>query len=56
MKILKLTKFLVNEYLSRSETREDHVIYFLKYKRSYSLTNIYLKFNIYCLINNNKFE
>jgi hypothetical protein len=51
---IKLTKFLVNEYLSRSELEKSCDI-FSKIKNP--IQDEYLsKFNIYCLINNNKFE
>jgi len=50
----KLTKFLVDEYLSRSEIEKSCKI-FSKIKDP--IEDDYLsKFNIYCLINNNKFE
>ena len=50
----KLTKYLVDEYLSRSEIEKSCEI-FSKIKTS--IEDEYLsKFNIYCLINNNKIE
>ena len=50
----KLTKYLVDEYLSRSEVEKSCEI-FSKIKTS--IEDEYLsKFNIYCLINNNKKE
>ena len=50
----KLTKFLVDDYLSRSEIKKACEI-FLKIKSS--IQDEYLsKFNIYCLINSNKNE
>ena len=51
---VQLTKYLVNEYLSRSEIEKVCEI-FSKIKDS--IEDDYLsKFNIYCLINNNKIE
>jgi len=48
----KLTKFLVNDYLSRSEIEKSCEI-FSKIKEN--IKDEYLsKFNIYCLVNNNK--
>jgi hypothetical protein len=50
----KLTKYLVDDYLSRSEVEKSCEI-FSKIKKT--IENEYLsKFNIYCLINNNKRE
>ena len=50
----KLTKFLVNDYLSRSEVEKSCDV-FSKIKKN--IEDEYLsKFNIYCLINNNKKE
>ncbi len=50
----KLTKFLVDDYLSRSEIKKACEIFF---KIESSIQDEYLsKFNIYCLINNNKNE
>ena len=50
----KLTKYLVDEYLSRSEVEKACEIFF---KIKYSIEDEYLsKFNIYCLINSSKFE
>ena len=50
----KLTKFLVDDYLSRSEVEKSCEI-FSKVKKT--IEDDYLsKFNIYCLINNNKKE
>jgi len=48
----KLIKFFVDEYLSRSEVEESCKIFS---KINYIITDKYLsKFNIYCLINDNK--
>ncbi len=50
----KLTRYLVDEYLSRSEVKKSCKI-FSKIKGK--IEDTYLsKFNIYCLINNNKIE
>ena len=50
----ELVKFLINEYLSNSEIEKSCEIFS---KINYLITDDYLsKFNIYCLINNNKKE
>ena len=50
----KLTKYLVNDYLSRSEVKKACEIFS---KSTESIDDTYLsKFKIYCLINNNKKE
>ena len=50
----KLTKYLVNEYLSRSQVKKACEIFS---KSTESIDDTYLlKFKIYCLINNNKKE
>jgi hypothetical protein len=50
----KLTKYLVDEYLSRSEIKKSCEIFF---KIKGPIEDEYLsKFNIYCLINNNQME